>query len=137
MKRENMKETTMEFLEKEVDNEQVKAAIAVEENQPASLPEVEDSGMTEEEAARRREELTVKRRTYGILGLMEWQARIPGWRPGLPEISIQFQGGQISGYGVAPARYTTEDPMIQRWIENTTLFKTGKIYLLESREDLD
>lgn len=65
--------------------------------------------------------------TYGVRGLMAWQLQLPtGW-PAKPYITINFEGGQITGYGVAPARYSTADPLIKELIESSKWFKQGKI----------
>lgn len=55
--------------------------------------------------------------TYGVFGLMDWTLHIPtpGFRQ--PFVVACFEGGQLSGYGTAPARFTTRDPYIQQVIE--------------------
>ena len=65
--------------------------------------------------------------TYGVRGLMEWQIDLQTGSPALPVITINFTGGQITGYGVAPARYTTRDPFIIKLIEGSEWYKSGKI----------
>ena len=72
-------------------------------------------------------------KTYGVKGLMEWQLQLPTGRPAKPAITISFTGGQITGYGVAPARFTTDDPYIQRLIEQTDHFKNKRIVTLRGR----
>ena len=75
-------------------------------------------------------------KTYCVKGLMEWSLELPTNLPGdVPQkkyITVRFQGGQITGYGVSPARFSTPDPLTQRLIEATPQFKSGKIYIGET-----
>ena len=71
-----------------------------------------------------------KKKTYGVRGLMEWSIHLPTGCAEKPYIEVHFEGGQLTGYGVAPARYSTADPYVQRLIENSRWFKTGRIRLL-------
>ena len=71
-------------------------------------------------------------KTYGVYGLMEWQIHIPTGYSVKPFIVIHFEGGHVTGYGVAPALYSTSDPFIQRLIENTRWFKENKILTITS-----
>lgn len=70
-----------------------------------------------------------QRKTYGVYGMMEYQALIPTLKN---RIRVEFSGGSVSGYGVRPATYTTENPMIQYFIENSFQYKSGKIELLRT-----
>lgn len=72
--------------------------------------------------------------TYATRGLMELQLHLPTGSKLLPVVEISFTGGQITGYGVAPARFTTDEPAFQHLIESTRLFREGKIFI-EKRED--
>lgn len=72
-----------------------------------------------------------KRKTYGVMGMMEWVAVI---KCGLAEVKVHFSGGSLSGYGVVPAQYTTEDPFIQTVIERSKYFESGKITLLRETQ---
>ena len=65
--------------------------------------------------------------TYGVTGIMEWVALIPT-RQNL--VKVRFRGGSLSGYGVTPATFTTENPVIMRMIEESSYFRRGKIRLL-------
>lgn len=62
---------------------------------------------------------------------MEWSAMIPA---GSARINIHFSGGALTGYGVTPAEYSTDDLLIQRIIESSDYFKTGKITILRTIE---
>lgn len=73
--------------------------------------------------------MEIKRKTYAVNGIMEWVALI---NAGKAQMKVHFSGGSLTGYGVTPATFTTEDPMKQAIIENSHYFKSGKIYL--SRE---
>ena len=66
------------------------------------------------------------KKTYGVIGLMEWY---PIFRCGKAQIKIPFTGGALTGYGVTPAEFTTENPMLQAIIENSEHFKVGKIFV--------
>lgn len=68
-------------------------------------------------------EREIKPKTYGVAGLIEWNLQLPTGSHKLPFINIHFTGGQITGYGVSPARYTTDDPYIQAAIETSPYFK--------------
>ena len=65
--------------------------------------------------------------TYCVYGLMEWRLQLPTHREVMPYIDITFEGGQLTGYGVSPARYSTDDPYIQGLIEESRWFKNGRI----------
>ena len=66
-------------------------------------------------------------KTYIIWGLMECQFLFPTGSKAMPYITVNFEGGQISGYGVTPARYSTDDPYIQGLIEATQWYQKGRI----------
>ncbi len=63
-------------------------------------------------------------KTYAVYGLMEWVALLP---VGGSVVRIPFTGGSISGYGVKPATFTTDNEVLQRLIENSRHFRSGKI----------
>lgn len=65
-----------------------------------------------------------EKRVYGVEGMMEWNALIPAGRSTL---RVHFSGGTISGYGVTPARYETDNVAICHLIENSFWYKIGKI----------
>lgn len=69
-------------------------------------------------------------KTYGVRGLMEWQVQLPTGFAGKPYITIKFEGGQMTGYGVTPARFTTSDETLQAIIERSEPFRKKKILLL-------
>lgn len=71
--------------------------------------------------------MNAKKKTYGVQGYMEWQALI---RCGKATVTVHFSGGSLTGYGVTPAEFTTENPMTQAIIENSDYFKKGKIILM-------
>lgn len=75
----------------------------------------------------------MKKITYGAEGLMDWQAEIP---LGKAKLNVAFTGGTMTKYGVTPAEYTTSCEFIQKAIENSTYFKTGRIKVIRSI-DLD
>lgn len=40
---------------------------------------------------------------------------------------VDFTGGLISGYGCAPASFSTDDRVLMRYIEQTDAFRLGRI----------
>lgn len=66
--------------------------------------------------------------TYGVKGLMDWKVKIRTGFAKHPYLDLHFTGGQMTGYGIAPARYTTSDPVEREIIEKSQLFKTGRIF---------
>ncbi|MBD5252732.1 MAG: hypothetical protein HDS51_00670 [Barnesiella sp.] len=66
-------------------------------------------------------------RTYGVMGLTDWQCEIP---VGKARATVHFTGGAMTSYGVTPAEYTTSDPVRQKIIEGSRYFKEGRIKLL-------
>lgn len=66
---------------------------------------------------------------YGVDGMLEWHALIPA---GNQMLNLEFSEGKVSGYGTSPARYRTMDPVVQRAIEASPCFKSGRIRLLET-----
>lgn len=62
---------------------------------------------------------------------MEWVALI---ECGKATVKVHFSGGCLTGYGVTPAEFTTQNPMTQAIIENSKEFKSGKIFLLREIE---
>lgn len=66
------------------------------------------------------------KKTYAARGLLDWQMAL---NVGGAIIKICFSGGSMGINGVIPAKYTTDNPVIQRIIEDTMQFKNGKILL--------
>ena len=62
---------------------------------------------------------------------MEWVALI---ECGKATVKVHFSGGSLTGYGVTPAEFTTQNPMTQAIIENSKEFKNGKIFLHREKE---
>lgn len=75
--------------------------------------------------------MNAKRKTYGVSGYMEWVALL---ECGKATVKVHFSGGSLTGYGVTPAEFTTQNPMTQAIIENSKEFKSGKIFLLREIE---
>lgn len=68
------------------------------------------------------------KKVYGMVGLMECVTQI---KVGKARIELHFTGGFPTAYGVSAARYTTDNPVVQKAIENSAEFKRGKIVLLK------
>lgn len=65
--------------------------------------------------------------TYGTPRLVDWVAQI---KAGAATVRVHFTGGALTAYGVTPAEYTTDNPFIQKVIEQSTYFKEGRIITL-------
>lgn len=68
-------------------------------------------------------------KTYGINGLLEWHGIIES---GSIKLKVSFVNGSVTANGVAPASFTTKNELIQAVIENSEMFKTGRIYVYRS-----
>lgn len=68
------------------------------------------------------------KRTYAVAGMMEWNVLIPAGRS---TVRVHFSGGTVTGYGVSPATYTTENPAVMHLIEQSFWYRSGKIKRLE------
>lgn len=62
--------------------------------------------------------------TYGVNGMMEWNALIPA---GKSTLRVHFSGGTATGYGVSPAIFTTDNPAVMHLIETSYWYRIGKI----------
>ena len=70
-------------------------------------------------------------KTYAARGLLEFQMALTGSGAIL---RICFSGGSMGFNGVVAAKYTTDNPAIQRMIESSDHFKDGRVYLYSSEE---
>ncbi len=73
----------------------------------------------------------MKRKTYGVSGLMDWTTNI---KAGKATINVHFSGGALTAYGVTPATYSTTNPLFQVVIENSEHYKSGRITLLSEMD---
>ena len=69
------------------------------------------------------------KKTYGVNGMMEWNAIIP---VGRTSVRVHFTDGTVTGYGVSPATFTTDNPAVIHLIENSHWFRHRKIMLLKT-----
>lgn len=67
------------------------------------------------------------RKTYAARGMIDWQMalNIKG-----AVIKICFSGGSMGSNGVIPAKYTTENEVIQHLLEKSDEYKNGRIILI-------
>lgn len=72
-----------------------------------------------------------KRITYGVYGMMEYQALI---KVGKATLKVQFTDGSITALGQNPASFTTTDFIVQHAIENSSEFKRGRIKIVHCIE---
>ena len=70
-----------------------------------------------------------KRITYGVSGMMEYQAVI---KVGRNNMKVLFSDGSVSAMGVNPATFTTENVMVQHASENSPEFKRGRIAIVNT-----
>lgn len=73
----------------------------------------------------------MKRKTYGVSGLMDWAMQI---KVGKGVVTVHFTGGALTAYGVTPAKFSTSNTFFQKVIECSDHFKNGRIALLSSVE---
>ena len=69
--------------------------------------------------------------TYGAPRLVDWVAQI---KAGAATVRVHFTGGALTSYGVTPAEYTTDNPFIQKVIEQSGYFKERRIIILRRTE---
>ena len=62
--------------------------------------------------------------TYMVKGLLEWRHLL---RCGGALIPVEFTGGMMSGNGMVPGRFTTDNPVIQKLIKESKEFKDNLI----------
>lgn len=72
-----------------------------------------------------------KRITYGVNGMMEYQAII---KIGRATLKVMFTDGSMTSIGQNPAKYTTSDFLVQHAIENSSDFKRGRITVVNTIE---
>ena len=76
-------------------------------------------------------EMKKKRITYGVYGMMEYQAII---KIGRATLKVLFTDGSMTSIGQNPAKYTTSDFLTQHAIENSSDFKLGRIQVVNTIE---
>lgn len=76
-------------------------------------------------------EMKKKRITYGVYGMMEYQAII---KIGRATLKVLFTDGSMTSIGQNPAKYTTSDFLTQHAIENSSDFKCGRIQVVNTIE---
>ena len=64
--------------------------------------------------------------TYAAKGMIEWQMALDVKGA---IVRICFTGGSMGTNGVIPAKYVTENEVMQRLIESTKEFKSGRIFV--------
>ena len=84
------------------------------------------------ETTAQNEKRKIKERTYYAPGLLELTVMIPLPVGEKRQIAVEFTGGHITGYGVAPATFTTRDPYIQDMLESNRWFR--RKFFLEGDE---
>lgn len=62
-------------------------------------------------------------------GLLEWHGSV---NCGGVRMKVAFTNGSATAWGVAPATFTTEDELTQHIMENSDMFKDGRIKVIRS-----
>lgn len=73
----------------------------------------------------------MKQKVYGAYNMTEWEMLLP---VAGRILKIPFSGGTISGTGIRPATFTTQNEIIQFALENSLRFKNGKVQLIDESE---
>lgn len=73
----------------------------------------------------------MKRKTYAARGLLDWQIAL---NVGGAIIRVCFSGGSMGSNGVIPAKYVTDSIVMQRVIEDSDYYKSGRIVLYHTEE---
>ena len=63
--------------------------------------------------------------------MMEWH---PVFRVGRSRVQVSFTGGHLCGGGVTPASFETSDPVVQKVIEDSAAFRSGRIKVIAGCE---
>ena len=69
------------------------------------------------------------RKTYAARGMLDWQMAL---NVGGALLRIRFSGGSMGSNGVIPAKYITDNEVIQHLIEESREFKSGRIFLYKA-----
>ena len=77
-------------------------------------------------------ERIMAKKKYGVRGMLEYTAVL---KAGNAKLHVHFTGGNLSGYGVIPAYFVTDNAVVQHIIEQSEEFKRGKISLLRTYAD--
>lgn len=73
-------------------------------------------------------EQTIYKKIYGISGFVEKSIVLPINKV---RIRINFMNGIVNADGITPARFSTNDTIVQTAIENSKLYKEGQIKLIK------
>ena len=73
----------------------------------------------------------MKQKVYGAYNMTEWEMLLP---VAGRIMKIPFSGGTISGTGVRPAAFTTQNEIIQFALENSLHFKSGRVQLIDETD---
>lgn len=73
----------------------------------------------------------MKQKVYGAYNMTEWEILLP---VAGRIMKIPFSGGTISGTGIRPAAFTTQNEIIQFALENSLHFKSGRMQLIDETD---
>lgn len=71
--------------------------------------------------------MNIYKKKYGVYGLLEYHAVLP---LGGGSVRIDFRHGSITTRGIEPATFTTDNQIVQKLIEESDKFKSGRIKLI-------
>lgn len=66
------------------------------------------------------------RKTYAARGLLEFLMVVP---VAGATLRLRFSGGTMGSNGIVPAKYVTDNEAIQKIIEKSPQFESGRVYL--------
>lgn len=64
------------------------------------------------------------KKRYDVRGMMEWH---PEFRVGRTRLQVSFTGGHLCGGACTPASFETSDEVVQKVIEDSSAFRSGRI----------
>ena len=68
------------------------------------------------------------KKTYAAAGLLDYKMTL---NVNGAFLRLCFSGGSMGYNGVISAKYSTDNPALQRMIENSEQFRSGRIYLFK------
>lgn len=72
------------------------------------------------------------KKRYEVAGMMEWH---PMFRAGRTRIQVSFTGGHLCGGACTAASCEVADEVVQKVIENSQAFRSGRIRLAHTWEE--
>lgn len=67
-------------------------------------------------------------KVYGINGLLEWHGFV---NANGVKMKVDFTNGSVTAFGVAPATFSTRNELTQFILENSDMYKSGRIRIVQ------